>query len=79
VISRAIIEEFLEDTKRLSASIVQYADRWIIYGESLEKHASESQRQEIDKAMSDFLFALDQLGVEDLPKYKVATEAGGGE
>lgn len=63
-ISPAILEEFLEDTKRLTQQIVQYGDRWSRYGEQLEKRMSESQRAELKDAMDVFLGELTQLGVD---------------
>jgi hypothetical protein len=65
MLSPAILENFLSDTRDLARSLIVYGDRWTRYGKSLEKHMSDSQRAEVKQALDDLTFAVDQLAEGD--------------
>lgn len=61
MISDALFEELIEDTRRLTALIIEWGDRWSRYGDQLGDRASESQRQEIETVLREFVEACERL------------------
>ena len=57
-ITKAIVEEMVEDTKRLAASWKQWVDRWGKYGDQFEPHLTESQREEVRAAIQELEDAI---------------------
>lgn len=57
-----LIEEFIDDTTKLTQSIVQWGDRWSKIGDDIEKFVTESQKSDIANVIAAFTTAVQGLG-----------------
>ena len=64
VMPNALIEEFVEDTRKLAERIGEWADRWGKYGTSIESLISESRRADVMAAFEKLSATVDGMEIE---------------
>jgi len=57
----ALFEELIEDTKVLTRSITSYGERWSTYGDQLGELCSQSQLEELEKVLLEFIYATQNI------------------